>query len=75
MPVSVSDRGSNKPELIEHAAEVLGRSTRKIAVFKAIYTGQQKVKTVVNLMNTLRLPRITVLDAGKALADKTSSSR
>jgi hypothetical protein len=70
MPLSVSDRGSNKPELIEHAAEVLGRSTPKVAVFKAIYTGKKSIKSVVDLMNGLGMPRITVLDAGRALADE-----
>ena len=70
MPLSVSDRGSNKPELIEHAAEVLGKSKSKVAVFKAIYTGKKSVKLVVDLMNGLSMSRISVLDAGRALADE-----
>ena len=57
MALSVSDRSSNKNEQIEHAAEVLGRSSQRIKVFKAIYTGKKGIKTVKerqNQQDTLR---------------------
>ncbi|MBN8279934.1 MAG: hypothetical protein J0M16_04950 [Gammaproteobacteria bacterium] len=69
MPLSVSDRGSNKAEQIDHAAEVLGKSVRR-DVFRAIYTGKAAVKSVPALMDATGLNRNRVLDAGKRLADQ-----
>lgn len=40
MAIPVSDRGANKNELIEHAAEVLGQSRHKILVLTHVYTGK-----------------------------------
>jgi hypothetical protein len=68
MPLSVSDR-ANAPELIDAAAEAIGRSSHRAAVFRAIYTGKAVVKTVTELMDATNLSRIRVLDAGKALSD------
>lgn len=68
MPVPVSDRGSNKNELIEHAAEVLGSSKHRQRVFEAIYKGKAQVKTVPSLITATGLPHRRVLDAGKRLA-------
>lgn len=68
MPIPVSDRGANKYELIEHAAEVLSRSSHRKSIFTAIYKGKRRVKTVVDLMAVTGLPRNRVLDAGKQLA-------
>ena len=65
----VVDRSSNKPENLEHAAEEIGRSRQRLAVFKAIYRGKSPVKTVPHLMRVTGLKRTRVLDAGKHLAD------
>lgn len=65
----VSDVGSNAEENIAHAAKVLGRSTHRRCVFKAIYTGKRRAKKVSHLMEVTGLPRQRVLDAGKRLAD------
>lgn len=69
MSLSVADRSSNKNEQIVHAAEVIGRSVHRRRIFKAIYTGKKKVKSITMLMNATSLPRIRALDAGLALAD------
>jgi hypothetical protein len=68
MTLSVSDRGSNKPELIVHAAEVLGRSTHKALVFKEIYTGKKKVKTAKEIASKTGLRHQRVLECGKELS-------
>lgn len=66
MPSPVVDFGSNKQEQIVHAAEVIGGSIHRQKVFKAIYSGKQKIKSVVSLMKATGLGRIAVLHAGKA---------
>jgi len=68
MTIPVSDRSSNKPEQLEHAAEVIGRSSHRLMVFKAIYTGKAKIKSVPDLMKSTKLGRTRVLDAGKKLS-------
>ncbi len=67
MALPVSDRSSNKAEQMEHAAEVLGKSQR-IAVFKNIYTGKRKIKTVEQLAESTGLTKKRVLECGKKLA-------
>ena len=69
MTLPVADRSSNKPEQIVNAAEVLGRSAQRIAVFTAIYRGGKQVKTVSELVQTTKLPRQRVLDLGRGLAN------
>jgi hypothetical protein len=70
MATQVADRSSNKNEQIVHAAEVIGRSKHRYAVFEAIYTGKTKTKSVPRLMKVLpKMRRTRILDAGKALAD------
>ena len=68
MPLPVSDRGANKNELIDHAAELLSRSAHRRAVFTAIYRGKKKTKSVQDLMSSTGLIRNRVLDAGRQLA-------
>lgn len=68
MPVSVSDARSNAPEQIVHAAESIGRSKDRLAIFLAIYRGKKKVKTVTELKDTTHLSRIRVLQVGGWLA-------
>jgi hypothetical protein len=69
MATPVADRSSNKNEQIVHAAEVLGRSRHRAAVFKAIYRGKRAVKTVVELMKVTKLSNVRVLQLGRQLAD------
>lgn len=70
MATPVADRSSNKNEQIVHAAEVIGGSRHRHAVFKAIYTGKTRTKSILALMKALPgMPRTRILDAGKALAD------
>lgn len=68
MTTPVTDRTSNKNEHIVHAAEVLGRSEQRKAVFRAIYRGKSKVKTVLQLMESTQLSQVRVLQHGKNLA-------
>lgn len=68
MPISVSDRGSNKQELIVHAAEVLGKSPRRLKVFKAVYSDKRKIKTVKDIMIKTGMSHKAVLEGGKILA-------
>lgn len=68
MAAPVADRSSNKNEQIVHAAEVIGRSDHRARVFRAVYEGKKRTKTVLDLMAATGLIRTRVLDAGKALA-------
>jgi hypothetical protein len=68
MTVSVSDFRANPNENIRHAAQTIGRSENRRAVFAAIYHGKKKVKTVPELMATTGLSHKQVLIAGKKLA-------
>lgn len=69
MPLSVSDARSSAADQIAHAVEVLGRATQRIAIFKAIYFGKRRVKTVNELATTTGLSRVRVLQEAKRLAD------
>jgi hypothetical protein len=44
--ITVSDTRSNAPEQIAHAAKTIGRSPHKAAVFRAVYHGKKKQKTI-----------------------------
>jgi len=68
MPVSVSDARSNANEQIDHVVEKLGRAAQRIAVFKAIYRGKAKAKTVAEIAAATGLSRIRVLQEGGRLA-------
>jgi len=69
VPLSVSDPRSNPADQIAHAVEVLGRAKQRIAIFKAIYFGKKRVKTVNEIARITGLDRIRVLQEGKRLAD------
>ena len=69
MPLTVSDPRSNPSDQIAHAVEVLGRAPQRIAVFRAIYFGKQRVKTVNEIASVTGLERVRVLQEGKRLAD------
>src|SRR5687767_12224032 len=67
MPVTVSDFRANLNENIRHAAQTIGRSANRRAVFKAIYRGRKAVKTVPELMKSTGLTHKQVLTAGNNL--------
>jgi hypothetical protein len=69
MPQSVSDVRSNPQDQIAHAVDVLGRSQQRLAVFKAIYRGKRRAKSVVALAAATGLTPKQVLESGKRLAD------
>ena len=69
MPLNVSDVRSNPADQIAHAVEELGRAKQRIAVFKAIYLGKKRVKTVNEIATATALDRVRVLQEGKRLAD------
>jgi hypothetical protein len=69
MAMRVAVHGALGPEHIDSAVETIGKSKQRAAVFRAIYTGQSRMKRIVDLMNACHLPRTRVLDAGKALDD------
>ncbi|SRR5712692_2376706 len=65
----VTDIRSNPNDQIGHAASVLLRSEHRKKVFKAIYTGKQKVKNVSELTRAVCLDRVRVLQEGKTLSN------
>jgi hypothetical protein len=69
VPLSVSDARSNPADQIAHAVEVLGRAKQRIAVFKSVYAGKKRVKTVNEIAAATGLNRIRVLQEGRRLAD------
>ncbi len=72
-PINVSDIRSNLNEQIVHAVRVIGRSKQRLAIFKAIYRGKKKIKTVKELCSVLANPdirqrEVRVLQMGGELA-------
>ena len=65
MPQAVTDARSNAQDQIAHAAKVVGKSPIARAVFAAIYTGKQRVKTVGEISLATGLSRKQVLTHGK----------
>lgn len=63
----VSDFRSNEPDQIVYAAKKLGRSELKKKIFKAVYFGKKKVKTIQEIAESTGLTRKQVLDKGKQL--------
>lgn len=68
MSQNVADVRANPNENIVHAAQVIGRSKARRAVFEEIYRGKKKIKTVDELMLSTGLGRVHVLNEGKKLA-------
>lgn len=68
MTQKVADVRANRNENIVHAAQVIGRSKARRAVFDAIYRGSKKVKTVDELMKATGLGRVHLLNEGRKLA-------
>ena len=68
MPLNVADMRANVAETIRHAAQVIGRSKQRRALFAAIYHGKKAVKTVPELAETTGLSEKRVLEEGRKLA-------
>lgn len=69
MVQNVSDARSNANDQLAHAADTIGRSEIRRAVFDAICRGKKPTKSVSDLMEATGLARKQVLTAGKHLAD------
>jgi hypothetical protein len=69
-PVAVTDFRSNLNDQIVNAAELIGRSEQRAAVFDAVCTGKQRVKTRDEVAASTGLPPKRVLEVGKQLADR-----
>ena len=67
-PLQDSVKG-NASAMIDHAVEVLGRSKQRLSVFRAIYSGKRRAKTVNEIAAATGLGRVRVLQEGRRLAD------
>lgn len=70
MPIDVSDSASNPNDQIAHAANVLGRSKHRAAVFAELHRGKKRIKTATEVANRIKLPRKRVLEEGIKLVHK-----
>ena len=68
LPISVTDSRSSPDDQIRHAAKVIGSSQHRAAVFHEIYRGKKKIKTVEDIHQETKLPRVRVLQEAKKLA-------
>src|ERR1700722_11751450 len=68
MTFSVSDSRSNPNDQIEHAVRIIGRSKQRGDIFRAIYFGKQRHKTVDDIAKKTGLPPKRVLEEGKKLS-------
>ena len=67
MPEQVTDIRSNLNDQIVAAAKIVGRSQYRRSVFRAIYYGKKKIKTVSEIMKFTGLNQIQVLQAALPL--------
>jgi DNA-binding transcriptional regulator GbsR (MarR family) len=70
MPSQVSDARSNKEEQIVYAAEAIGQSKDRAAVFEAICFGKAKSKSVSEIVQRTGLSRKRVLEEARKLVNK-----
>lgn len=68
MPIDVTDPRSSPSDQIAHAAKAIGKSRDRAEVFKAIYFGKKRIKTVEEIHKATGLSRKRVLEEGKKLA-------
>ncbi len=68
MTKHTTDPRSNSEDQIAFAAKELVRSIDRRKVFKAIYKGSKKAKTVTDLIPLTHLDRIRILQEGGRLA-------
>jgi hypothetical protein len=64
----VSDSRSNPNDQISHAVTIIGRSDHRVRVFRAIYFGKQRAKTVTEIAKKTKLPSKRVLEEAKKLS-------
>lgn len=64
-----TDIRSNVNDQIANASNVIGKSEHRQRVFKAIYTGKKKIKTIDEICISTGLTQVQVLKAGGILAD------
>ena len=69
-PVSVTDFRSNTNDQIVNAAELIGRSEQRAAVFRVVCSGKKKIKTRDEIAAATNLAPKRVLEIGKHLADR-----
>jgi len=67
LPFEVTDHYSNAPELIVAAAKAIGKSELKLKVFCEVYRHKQRVKSVQEIADAIRLDRMQVLQTGGSL--------
>lgn len=70
MVVNVSDARSSSNDQIAHAVTAIGKSKDRATVFRAIYYGKKKVKTVEEIHKATGLSRKRVLEEAKKLVNK-----
>lgn len=70
MTLSVTDVRSNPKDQIAHAADVLGRSKDRLAVFLELHRGKRRIKTASEIAQATGLMRKRVLEEGKRLVHK-----
>jgi hypothetical protein len=68
MASHVIDLSSNTPENIALAAKIIGPKGARREVFKAIYLGKKRIKTVAELSTSAKLTPKRVLEVAKKLA-------
>lgn len=66
----VTDTRSNPNDQIASASKALGRSPQRIAVFLAIHSTKQKIKTASDVARIAKLKRKRVLEEAKKLVNK-----
>jgi hypothetical protein len=68
MTISVSDARSNPNDQISHAVAIIGRSKHRADVFRAIYFGKKRLKSVDDIAEKTGLPPKRVLEEAKRLS-------
>src|SRR5687768_9359058 len=69
MTLSVADRGTAQQQITE-AANALGRSEQRIAVFREIHSGRSRIKTATAIAKAIGLVRKRVLEEAVKLRHK-----
>lgn len=75
MAHSVHDAVANKPETLQHHAEILAASQNRLKVFSEIYRGKGKPKSAKAIAEKIGLGQKAVLAAGQQLVDANMAIR
>jgi len=67
-PFPVTDLLSNFNDQLVTAARIVGRSKHRQAIFKAVYKGKKKIKTIGEIANQTKLSKKHVLTEGRKLS-------